>query len=76
MQSCFLLTVLGKGPYMLVSYLDTEIAIGAKLLDGSVFPTRGNGSVPGVAVNFMLTSGLYKPKAHGKSSVTVKYLES
>ncbi|KAJ6665054.1 hypothetical protein lerEdw1_005285 [Lerista edwardsae] len=62
--------VLGKGPYKLVSYLDREIAIGAKLVDGSIFPARGNGSAPGVAVNFMLTSGLYKPKAHDPNLVS------
>ncbi|XP_033009673.1 otogelin isoform X2 [Lacerta agilis] len=56
--------VLGKGPYKLVSFLDREIAIGAKLLDGSVFPARGDAIAPGDAVHFMLTSGLYKPKAH------------
>ncbi|XP_061466225.1 otogelin isoform X9 [Rhineura floridana] len=62
--------VLGKGPYKLVSFLDREIAIGAKLLDGSVFPARGDGLPPGDAVHFMLTSGLYKPKAHDPNLVS------
>ncbi|KAJ7344409.1 hypothetical protein JRQ81_000359, partial [Phrynocephalus forsythii] len=61
---------LGKGPYMLVSYLDRKVALGAKLLDGSVFPARRDVFAPGEAVNFMLTSGLYKPKAHDPSLVS------
>ncbi|XP_078243433.1 otogelin [Pogona vitticeps] len=62
--------VLGKGPYMLVSYLDKKVALGAKLLDGSVFQARRDAFAPGDAVNFMLTSGLYKPKAHDPSLVS------
>ncbi|XP_053101565.1 otogelin [Hemicordylus capensis] len=62
--------VLGKGPYKLVSYLDREIAIGVKRLDGSVFPARGDGSASGDAVNFMLSSGLYKPKAHDPNLIS------
>lgn len=42
----------------------------AKLVDGVVFPVREDDIVPGHAVSFMLTSGLYRPKAHGKVTVT------
>uniref|UniRef100_A0A8D0C7V5 Otogelin n=1 Tax=Salvator merianae TaxID=96440 RepID=A0A8D0C7V5_SALMN len=62
--------VLGKGPYKLVSYLDREIAIAAKLLDGSVFLARGDGFAQENTANFMLTSGLYKPKAHDPNLVS------
>ncbi|XP_077177718.1 otogelin isoform X2 [Paroedura picta] len=62
--------VLGKGPYKLVSYLDKEVVIAAKHLDGSVFLTKGNGLSSGETVNFMLTSGLYKPKAHDPNLVS------
>lgn len=41
-----------------------------KLVDGVVFPVREEDIVPGHAVSFMLTSGLYKPKAHGKVTVS------
>ncbi|XP_062974484.1 otogelin [Elgaria multicarinata webbii] len=67
--------VLGKGPYKLVSYLDREIAIAAKLPGGSVFLARGDGFVPGDAVNFMLTSGLYKPKAHDPNLVSFEAVD-
>uniref|UniRef100_K7FTZ5 Otogelin n=1 Tax=Pelodiscus sinensis TaxID=13735 RepID=K7FTZ5_PELSI len=62
--------VLGKGPYKLVSYLDGEVTMAAKLLGGYVFPARAEDLVPGVAVNFMLTSGWYKPKAHDPNLVS------
>ncbi|XP_054825974.1 otogelin [Eublepharis macularius] len=62
--------VLGRGPYKLVSYLDREVVITAKLLDGSVFLTKGDGISSGESVNFMLTSGLYKPKAHDPNLVS------
>ncbi|XP_060118015.1 otogelin [Heteronotia binoei] len=61
--------VLGKGPYKLVSYLDREV-IAAKLLDGSVVLSKGNGLSSEETVNFMLTSGLYKPKAHDPNLVS------
>lgn len=41
-----------------------------ELVDGVVFPVREEDIVPGHTVTFMLTSGLYKPKAHGKVTVT------
>ncbi|KAK9410053.1 otogelin-like [Crotalus adamanteus] len=56
--------VLGKGPYKLVSYLDGKTIIAAKLQDGSVFPAKEDDLASGDALTFMLTSPLYKPKAH------------
>lgn len=41
-----------------------------KWVDGVVFPVRNEDIVPGHAVSFMLTAGLYKPKAHGNGTVT------
>ncbi|XP_019375523.1 PREDICTED: otogelin [Gavialis gangeticus] len=61
---------LGKGPYKLVSYLDEEITMAAKLIGGYVFPMRAEDFVPGDAMSFMLTSGLYKPKAHDPNLVS------
>lgn len=63
-------TALGKGPFKLVSFLDAEFVMAAKLADGGVFPVREDDIFPGHAVSFMLTSGLYRPKAHGKVTVT------
>ncbi|NWR54443.1 OTOG protein, partial [Bucorvus abyssinicus] len=66
---------LGKGPYKLVSFLDGEFVMAAKLVDGVVFPVREYDIVPGHAVSFMLTSGLYKPKAHDSNLISFETAE-
>ncbi|KFV03771.1 Otogelin, partial [Tauraco erythrolophus] len=66
---------LGKGPYKLVSYLDGEFVMAVKLMDGVVFPVREDDIVPGHAVSFMLTSGLYKPKAHDFNLISFETAE-
>ncbi|NXF16921.1 OTOG protein, partial [Rhodinocichla rosea] len=66
---------LGKGPYKLVSYLDGRFVIAAKLVDGIVFPVKEDDIVPGHVVSFMLTSGLYKPKAHDSSLISFETAE-
>uniref|UniRef100_A0A8D0ESX2 Otogelin n=1 Tax=Strix occidentalis caurina TaxID=311401 RepID=A0A8D0ESX2_STROC len=71
----FPLTALGKGPYKLVSYLDEEFVMAVKLVDGIVFPVREENIVPGHAVSFMLTSGLYKPKAHDSNLISFETAE-
>ncbi|KFQ33669.1 Otogelin, partial [Mesitornis unicolor] len=65
---------LGKGPYKLVSYLDGQLAMAVKLVDGVVFPVRED-VVPGYAVSFMLTSGLFKPKAHDSNLISFETAE-
>ncbi|KAM3850931.1 otogelin [Vipera latastei] len=64
--------VLGKGPYKLVSYLDGKTIIAGKLQDGSVFPAREDDLASGDALTFMLTSPLYKPKAHDPHLVSLE----
>ncbi|XP_067151614.1 otogelin [Apteryx mantelli] len=66
---------LGKGPYKLVSYLDGEFAMAVKLANGFVFPMRAEDTVPGHAVSFMLTSGLYKPRAHDSNLISFETSE-
>uniref|UniRef100_A0A803VK01 Otogelin n=1 Tax=Ficedula albicollis TaxID=59894 RepID=A0A803VK01_FICAL len=66
---------LGKGPYKLVSYLDGKLVIAAKLVDGVVYPVKEDDIVPGHVVSFMLTSGLYKPKAHDSSLISFETAE-
>ncbi|KFV57175.1 Otogelin, partial [Gavia stellata] len=66
---------LGKGPYKLVSYLDGEFVMAVELVDGGVFPAREEDIVPGHAVSFMLTSGLYKPKAHDSNLISFEAAE-
>lgn len=46
--------------------MNGEFVLAVKLVDGFVFPVRQE---DGHAVSFMLTSGLYKPKSHGKDPV-------
>ncbi|NXK21133.1 OTOG protein, partial [Arenaria interpres] len=66
---------LGKGPYKLVSYLDGEFIMAVKLVDGRVFPVREENTLPTHAVSFMLTSGLYKPKAHDSNLISFETAE-
>ncbi|NXI48545.1 OTOG protein, partial [Galbula dea] len=66
---------LGKGPYKLVGYLDGEFVMAVKLLDGVVFPVKGDNIVPGHTTSFMLTSGLYKPKAHDSNLISFETAE-
>ncbi|KFW89173.1 Otogelin, partial [Phalacrocorax carbo] len=66
---------LGKGPYKLVSYLDGEFVMAVKLMDGVVFPVREDDVVPGHTVSFMLTSGLYQPKAHDSNLISFETAE-
>ncbi|NWH82051.1 OTOG protein, partial [Piaya cayana] len=66
---------LGKGPYKLVSYVDGEFVMTVNLVDGGVFPVREEDIVPGHTVSFMLTSGLYKPKAHDSSLISFETAE-
>ncbi|NXE20709.1 OTOG protein, partial [Ardeotis kori] len=68
-------TALGKGPYKLISYLNGEFVMAVKLVDGSVFLVREEDTVPGHAVSFMLTSGLYKPKAHDSNLISFEAAE-
>ncbi|NWR27824.1 OTOG protein, partial [Tachuris rubrigastra] len=71
----FLSTALGKGPYKLVSYLDGKFLMAVKLMDDVVFPVREEDTLPGHLVSFMLTSGLYKPKAHDSNLISFEAAE-
>ncbi|XP_027743717.1 otogelin, partial [Empidonax traillii] len=66
---------LGKGPYKLVSYLDGKFLMAVKLMGGVVFPVRDEDTLPGHVVSFMLTSGLYKPKAHDSNLISFETAE-
>ncbi|XP_048804372.1 otogelin isoform X4 [Lagopus muta] len=66
---------LGKGPYKLLSYVNGEFVMAAKLVNGFVFAVREDDIVPGHVVSFMLTSGLYKPKAHDSNLVSFEAAE-
>ncbi|XP_029438960.1 otogelin [Rhinatrema bivittatum] len=64
--------VVGKGPYMLVSYLDGDVLRAAKLLGGAIFPAQAGDSIPEDAMSFMLTPGLYKPRAYDSNLVSLE----
>ncbi|XP_053305200.1 otogelin [Spea bombifrons] len=64
--------VLGKGPYKLVSYLDKSLVLAARIPDGNVFPMRRDYLIPEETASFMLTPGLYKPKAHDRNLVSIE----
>uniref|UniRef100_A0A8C5TVU7 Otogelin n=1 Tax=Malurus cyaneus samueli TaxID=2593467 RepID=A0A8C5TVU7_9PASS len=66
---------LGKGPYKLVSYLDGKFVVAVKLVDAVAFPVKEDDVAPGHVVSFMLTSGLYKPKAHDSNLVSFETAE-
>ncbi|MGH0154461.1 UNVERIFIED_CONTAM: hypothetical protein FKN15_043994, partial [Acipenser sinensis] len=56
--------VLGKGPFKLVTYLESETVLAANFSGGAAFPVQGAISIPGVAMLFMLTPGLCRSKPH------------
>nr|XP_014340755.1 PREDICTED: otogelin [Latimeria chalumnae] len=64
---------LGKGPYKLAAYLDGKAFMAANLSGGIVFPVKGDVSIPGIS--FMLTPGLYKPKAYDTSLISFEAAE-
>ncbi|NXU49685.1 OTOG protein, partial [Turnix velox] len=66
---------LGKGPYKLVSYLDGKYVMAVKLVNGGVFPVREENILPTHTVSFMLTSGLYKPRAHDSNLISFEIAE-
>ncbi|NWU95954.1 OTOG protein, partial [Upupa epops] len=66
---------LGKGPYKLVSFLDREFVMAVKLVNGAVFLVREEDTAPEHAVSFMLTSGLYKSKAHDSNLISFETAE-
>uniref|UniRef100_A0A8C2YAS9 Otogelin n=1 Tax=Coturnix japonica TaxID=93934 RepID=A0A8C2YAS9_COTJA len=66
---------LGKGPYKLLSYINGDFVMAAEPVNGFVFPVREDDIIPGHVVSFMLTSGLYKPKAHDSNLVSFEAAE-
>ncbi|XP_058857767.1 otogelin-like [Acipenser ruthenus] len=67
--------VLGKGPYKLVTYLESETVLAAHFSGAAAFPVQGAVSIPGVAVLFMLTPGLSRSKPHDTTLVSLEAAE-
>ncbi|XP_069481476.1 otogelin [Ambystoma mexicanum] len=62
--------VLGKGPFKLVNYMDRQLVIEATSPGSSLLQVKAADFVQGDGVSFMLTPGLYKPKAHDLTLVS------
>ncbi|KAJ1177086.1 hypothetical protein NDU88_002349 [Pleurodeles waltl] len=62
--------VLGKGPYKLVNYMDRQLVIAPYQPGSNLFQVKAEDFVQGKGVSFMLTPGLYKPKAHDLTLVS------
>ncbi|MGH0122627.1 UNVERIFIED_CONTAM: hypothetical protein FKN15_029056 [Acipenser sinensis] len=67
--------VLGKGPFKLVTYLESETVLAAHFSGGAAFPVQGAVSIPGVAMLFMLTPGLSRSKPHDTTLVSLEAAE-
>ncbi|RXN01931.1 Otogelin-like protein [Acipenser ruthenus] len=67
--------VLGKGPYKLVTYLESETVLAAHFSGAAAFPVQGAVSIPGVAMLFMLTPGLSRSKPHDTTLVSLEAAE-
>ncbi|XP_041075203.1 otogelin-like [Polyodon spathula] len=67
--------VLGKGPFKLVTCLESETVLAANFSGGAAFPVQGAVSIPGVAMLFMLTPGLSRSKPHDATLVSLEAAE-
>ncbi|XP_041132308.1 otogelin-like protein [Polyodon spathula] len=67
--------VLGKGPFKLVTYLESETVLAANFSGGAAFPVQGAVSFPGVAMLFMLTPGLSRSRPHDTTLVSLESAE-
>lgn len=65
----YLCTVLGKGPYRLLTYIEKNLLLAANRTSGLVFLKRGVSSTDGVVTLFMMTPGLSKTRPHGNTYI-------
>ncbi|XP_073514042.1 otogelin [Phyllobates terribilis] len=64
--------VLGKGPYRLHSHRDQGLVLAVQMADTSVMPMRDECEMPGHTADFMMTPGLFIPKAHDINLVSLE----
>lgn len=67
----YLFTVLGKGPFRLLTYTENNLLLAANRTSGLVFLKRLASSTDGVVTLFMITPGLSKTRPHGNTSAHV-----
>ncbi|XP_044126433.1 otogelin [Bufo gargarizans] len=67
--------VLGKGPYRLHSQVDRNLVLAVRMTDATVLPMREERAMPGHAADFMITPGLFSPRAHDKSIISLEVAE-
>ncbi|XP_073420787.1 otogelin-like [Dendrobates tinctorius] len=64
--------VLGKGPYRLHSHRDQGLVLAVQMADIIVMPMREASEMPGHTADFMMTPGLFSPKAHDINLVSLE----
>ncbi|XP_069624287.1 otogelin [Ranitomeya imitator] len=64
--------VLGKGPYRLHSHRDQGLVLAVQMADIIVMPMREEHEMPGHTADFMMTPGLFSPKAHDINLVSLE----
>ncbi|XP_067105524.1 otogelin [Osmerus mordax] len=67
--------VLGKGPYMLLTYLERNTVLAANRSSGMVFPKKLTSMGPGILSVFMVTPGLSRSRPHDTSLVSLEVSE-
>ncbi|XP_046898327.1 otogelin [Hypomesus transpacificus] len=67
--------VLGKGPYMLLTYLERNTVLAANRSSGMVFPKKLASMGPGILSVFMVTPGLSRSRPHDTSLVSLEVSE-
>ncbi|KAM3920248.1 otogelin [Leptodactylus fuscus] len=67
--------VLGKGPYRLHSHVDRDLLLAVRMTDATVVPVKEERQVPGYSTDFMLTPGLFSPRAHDRNLVSLELAE-
>ncbi|XP_066557054.1 otogelin [Amia ocellicauda] len=67
--------VLGKGPFKLVTYKESDTVLAANLSGSVVFPVKGGPIAPGVTTLFMMTPGLSRTRSHDTSLVSFEAAE-
>uniref|UniRef100_A0A3B3RBH6 Otogelin n=1 Tax=Paramormyrops kingsleyae TaxID=1676925 RepID=A0A3B3RBH6_9TELE len=68
-------TVLGKGPYRLLTYREKDTLLAANSSGGVVFSLKGVSPATGVTTLFMMTPGLSRARPHDPSLVSFEAAE-
>ncbi|XP_056410310.1 otogelin-like [Hyla sarda] len=67
--------VLGTGPYRLHSHVDRGLVLAVRVTDAAVTPMREEQEMLGHSADFMVTPGLFTPRAHDRNLVSLEVAE-